>query len=346
MKKIILMVLTMFVVVGCGGGGGDSSTTSASDSDSGDSGGGTATSSDGAKADVPISVDVVVPPTEVPDGDELQACVAIDAVSVTDIAGTITEWTTKSMNNPDEISNKQCIPADSSIPVDNDGYPKFIVIDLHDLTGVDIIQLISDQLVAAGEYTGMSLSVIQGTYDSLIGDTLGQPQYYSYVGDALNKQYMEVVDELSFDGLDINIDVPTTYTMTFDLRSMLQMLENAYYLKNKGLRLVDNLMAATIYGDVDPATCDSADNAYVYLYDSDDSGYGDLGSDNPPVSTAKVIDNQYSMGYVPEGTYDVLLACNALADLPNQIDLDIDLDEDSMHDDQSVSGGQEYYKPF
>jgi len=184
MKKIILMVLTMFVVVGCGGGGGDSSTTSASDSDSGDSGGGTATSSDGAKADVPISVDVVVPPTEVPIQDEMQACVAIDAVRMTDLAGTITEWTTKSMNNPDEISNKQCIPADSSIQVDNDGYPKFIVIDLHDLTGVDIIQLISDQLVTAGEYSAMSLSVIQGTYDSLIGDTLGQPQYYSYVGDA------------------------------------------------------------------------------------------------------------------------------------------------------------------
>jgi len=157
---------------------------------------------------------------------------------------------------------------------------------------------------------------------------------------------MEVVDELSFDGLDINIDVPTTYTMTFDLRSMLQMLESAYYLKNEGLRLVDNLLAATIYGDVDPATCDSSDNAYVYLYDNDDSGYGDLGSDNPPVSTAKVIDNQYSMGHVPEGTYDVVLACNALADLPNQIDLDIDLDEGSMHNDQSVSGGQEYYKSF
>ncbi|MDX1301920.1 hypothetical protein [Photobacterium sp.] len=334
MKRIILIMLTMFVVAGCGGSSGDTEldlTLSSSDTEP------------GAGSDpVPISVDVVVPPTEVPAQDELQACIAIDAISVTDLAGTVTEWTTRSMNDPEGINNnsQQCIPADSEIPIDSDGYPKFIVIDLHDLTGIDIVQLLTEQLVTAGEYTSMSLSILQGSY----GDFYDTP--YCHIGNLVDKHKMEIADELTFDGLNINIDVPTTYTMSFDLKSMLQLRENVYYLENEGFSLVDNSLAGIIYGDVDPATCENSENAYVYLYHIDGSGYGDLGSINAPVKTAKVINDKYSMKYVPEGTYDVVLACNAIADLPNQVDLDIDLDEESTHEDQFVHGGEEYYKAF
>lgn len=328
MKNIILTMLATLVVAGCGGSDGDN----------------TIVSDAGSGADsVPISVDVSKPPTEVPPSDDdLQACMAIESVKLTDLAGNIVEWTTRSMTNPEEMSSQQCIPPDSSIPVDSDGYPQFIVIDLYDITGVDLVHLISEQLVPVGEYVSMSLSILQGEY----GDFLGTP--YSYVGSLVDKQKMEVVDELTFDGLDINIDVPETFTMAFDFRSMIQMVEGAYYLKSEGLRLVKNALSGGIFGDINTGSCPSNDDAYVYLYESDSEQYGDLGSEYTPVMTAKVTEeNQYTMSYVPEGDYDVVLVCDGLKDAPDQIDLDIDLDGDAAkYTDQHVESGEQKYLPL
>ncbi|MBV1840700.1 membrane lipoprotein lipid attachment site-containing protein [Photobacterium ganghwense] len=332
MKKIILPLLAMLIVAGCsdsdGAANSAGATTPAADDNT-------------SKTEVPIDVDVSKPPKEVPDGaDDLQACVAIDAVRLMDLAGTIIEWTTKSMADPYAINSKQCIPADSEIPVDNDGYPKFIVIDLYDITGIDLVKLISEQLVPVGQYTSMALSVLQGSY----GDFLNTP--YSYVGNPVDKMKMDIVEDLKFDGLNINIDVPKTFTMSFDLRSMIQMIENAYKLKNEGFRIVDNALAATIHGDVDDTSCaNSVLGAYVYLYPAGMDQHGDLGSDYAPVQTAKVNDdNSYSMKYVPEGDYDIVLVCDALLDVPNQIDLDIDLDGSSKYEDQHIVAGDDHYR--
>ncbi|MGF1736123.1 membrane lipoprotein lipid attachment site-containing protein [Photobacterium satsumensis] len=331
MKKIILPVLATLIVAGCSDSDGAASSLANNDT--------AANQDDGS---VPVSVDVSMPPNEVPKGaDDLQACVAIDAVQVMDLAGTIIEWTTKSMTDPYGVNSTQCIPADSDIPVDNDGYPKFIVIDLYDVTGVDLVNLISEQLLPVGEYTGMALSILQGSY----GDFLDTP--YSYVGNPVDKMKMDIVDDLTFDGLDINIDVPTTFTMTFDLKSMIQLIEQAYYLKSEGFKVVDNITAGTLFGDIDVSSCaTSVKDAYVYLYEADTAEYGDLGSDYPPVKTAKVTDdNTYEMQYVPEGEYDVVLVCDALLDLPNEIDLDIDLDGDrAYHEGQYISAGDEHYR--
>lgn len=330
MKKIILPVLATLIVAGCSDSDG---AASLANNDA------AANQDDGS---VPVSVDVSMPPNEVPKGaDDLQACVAIDAVEVTNLAGTIIEWTTKSMTDPYGVNSMQCIPEDSDIPVDNDGYPKFIVIDLYDVTGVDLVNLISEQLLPVGEYTGMALSILQGSY----GDFLDTP--YSYVGNPVDKMKMDIVDDLTFDGLDINIDVPTTFTMTFDLKSMLQLIEQAYYLKSEGFKVVDNITAGTLFGDIDVSSCTtSAKDAYVYLYEANSPEYGDLGSDYPPVKTAKVgDDNTYEMQYVPEGEYDVVLVCDALLDLPNEIDLDIDLDGDrAYHQGQYISAGEKHYR--
>lgn len=331
MKKIILPVLATLIVAGCS----DSDGAASLNNDP-------APNQDDGASSVPVSVDVSTPPNEVPKGaDDLQACVAIDAVQVMDLAGTIVEWTTKSMSDPYGVNSTQCIPADSEIPVDNDGYPKFIVIDLYDVTGVDLVNLISEQLLPVGEYTSMALSILQGSY----GDFLDTP--YSYVGNPVDKMKMDIVDDLKFDGLDINIDVPTTFTMTFDLKSMIQLIEQAYYLKNEGFKVVDNITAGIVYGDIDVSSCStSVKDAYVYLYDADSPEYGDLGSDYPPVKTAKVSDdNTYEMKYVKEGNYDIVLVCDALFDLPNQIDLDIDLDgESKKYENQYIKAGDEHYR--
>lgn len=149
MKNIILTMLTTLVVAGCGGSSGD------------DSGSANAIPGSGT-GDVPVSVDISKPPTEVPevpdDGDQLQACVAIQTVTLTNLAGEIVEWTTRSMNG-EVKSSEQCIPEGAEIPVYDDGTPKFIVVDLHDVTGVDLVGLISEQLVPVGEYVSMALSL-------------------------------------------------------------------------------------------------------------------------------------------------------------------------------------------
>ncbi|KHT64043.1 hypothetical protein RJ45_08655 [Photobacterium gaetbulicola] len=330
MKKAIFPVLATLIVAGCSDSDGAASSLNSDPA---------ANQDDGS---VPVSVDVSTPPNEVPKGaDDLQACVAIDAVQVMDLAGTIVEWTTKSMSDPYGVNSTQCIPADSEIPVDNDGYPKFIVIDLYDVTGVDLVNLISEQLLPVGEYTSMALSILQGSY----GDFLDTP--YSYVGNPVDKMKMDIVDDLKFDGLDINIEVPTTFTMTLDLRSMIQLIEQAYYLKNEGFKVVDNITAGSLFGDIDVSSCaTSVKDAYVYLYEADSPEYGDLGSDYPPVKTAKVGDDgTYEMKYVPEGNYDVVLVCDALMDLPNEIDLDIDLDGDySKYENQYISAGDQHYR--
>jgi len=337
MRNIILTVLATLVVAGCSDSDGAASSALADVTPNQDTG----TAPD--PATVPVSVDISKPPTEVPkSADEFQACVAIDAVSITDLAGTLVEWTTKSMSDPYAVNSTQCIPPNSSIPIDNDGYPKFIVIDLYDITGVDLVNLISEQLIPVGEYTSMALSILQGSY----GDILNTP--YSYVGNLVDNHKMEIVDELTFDGLNINIDVPQTFTMAFDIRSMIQLIKDAYIMKNEGLRIVENTLSGKIFGDVDTSSCPAIDNAYVYLYGAGSTQYGDLGSEHSPVMTAKVADDgTYAMPYVSEGSYDVVLVCDGLLDLPDKIDLDIDLDGDSSkHTGQQLSSGEEKYLPL
>lgn len=330
MRNIILLVLATLVVAGCSDSDGAPDITSVTpNQDTGET--------------VPVSVDISKPPTEVPnDADELQACVAIDAVSITDLSGKVVEWTTRSMSDPYAVNSTQCIPPDSSIPVDHDGFPKFIVIDLYDVTGVDLVNLIAEQLIPIGEYTSVGLSILQGDY----GDLLGSP--YSYIGNMVDKQKLDIVNDLTFDGLNINIDVPKTFTLAFDIRSMIQLVKDAYVMKNEGLRIVENTLSGSIFGDIDTSSCPVLDNAYVYLYKSGSGEYGDLGSEYAPVATAKVTDsNTYAMPYVSEGKYDVVLVCDGLLDLPDQIDLDIDLDGESpKYKDQQLSSGEDKYLPL
>lgn len=139
--------------------------------------------------------------------------------------------------------------------------------------------------------------------------------------------------------------------MTFDFRSMFELVENAYKFKQEAFNLLSETLSGSIFGDIDTSSCPSVDNAYVYLYESKDEQekYGDLGSDEyTPTMTAKVTkDNNYSMPYVPAGDYDVVLVCDGLLDLPDQIDLDIDLDGDApKHTNQKLDSGEDKFLPL
>lgn len=315
MKRIILMVLTMFVVAGCDSSSEDAETDPTQAS----------TDSQGSvPVPVPVSIDVapetpVDPDSEVPtDSDDVdvsddvsQVCVAIDGMTLIDSIGDITQWTVQSMDQT--VSSDECIPVEGSVPIDDEGNPRFIVINL---MGVDIIPLISEQLLLPGDYLSLTLSVVQGNY----GDVMNTP--YSHVRDIFGSdpKPLNMAEELTVDGFNVNVDVPQTYTMAFDLRSMLQLKEDTYEMKSQGMRLVNNLLSGDIVGDINPSDCESSlDDPYVYLYDADTAHYGDLGSDHAPVLSAKVSsDSSYVMKYVPEGNYDLILVCNESVDIDEQ----------------------------
>ena len=134
--------------------------------------------------------------------------------------------------------------------------------------------------------------------------------------------------------------------MAFDFRSMIHQLGGAFKMKDEGLRLVAESLSGSIYGDIDTSSCPVVDDAYVYLYGAGSGQYGDLGSGHAPVTTVKVKeDNTYEMPYISEGSYDVLLVCDGLQDLPDQIDLDLDLDGEK-HTDVQLSRGEDLYLPL
>ncbi|OAN18231.1 hypothetical protein A3K86_04860 [Photobacterium jeanii] len=312
----------MFVVIGCGGSDGDS-----------DGGGSLAPSAGegGASAQVPVSADVAESPIpETPtDKDVSKVCVAIDGMTFINNVGDIVNWTPESFEQA--ASSDDCVPVDGEIPTDGDGNPLFVVLNLTDLTGVDLVRLLEDQLMAAGDYVSVALSTVdEGGY----GDILNTP--YSHVRDIFGDlKPLKVADELTFEGLNLNFDIPQTITFAFDLRSMLQLKEDAYEMKNRGLRLVNNDEAGSIIGSINPSACAaSMVDAYVYLYESDTESYGDMGSETEPVVTAKVgQDNSYEFKHIESGDYDLTLVCNGLFDLP-----------DVVNDVLNVDSSQKGYK--
>ncbi|MGF1690209.1 hypothetical protein [Photobacterium kagoshimensis] len=312
MKNIIVIVLTMFVVVGCGGSDGDSDSSGAAAS----SGGGT------ASAQVPISADVAESPApETPtDKDVSKVCVAIDGMTFINNLGDVVNWTPESFEQT--ASSEDCVPVDGDIPVDGDGNPMFVVLNLTDLTGVDLVRLLEDKLMLAGDYVSVALSTIdQGGY----GDILDTP--YSHVRDIFGDlKPLKIADELTFEGLNLNFDVPQTITLAFDLRNMLQLKQDAYEMKDRGLRIVNNNEAGNIIGNINPSACASSMvDAYIYLYEihgetGGESSYGDMGSEDAPMLTAKVSkENTYEFKHIPSGDYDLTLVCNGLFDLPDVV---------------------------
>lgn len=78
---------------------------------------------------------------------------------------------------------------------------------------------------------------------------------------------------------------------------------------------------ATLNGTVHDMACEgNINDAAVYLYGTETPEYGDLGSDYAPYTfTAIDVDTSFNEGkfevnYLPLGTYDLVLVCNAHED--------------------------------
>ncbi|KDM91733.1 DUF4382 domain-containing protein [Photobacterium galatheae] len=242
-------------------------------------------------------------------------CVAFNKITVHHSGGSETSWGTTSFAA--DQSSASCIPNGLSIPLDLNGNPEFMVINLLDYQGSNALQVLSDEVLLAGKYTQMRLSVLEkGSY------TDGTP-YSHVVTDTDAVEGIRVPSgELKLDGFTVEADATQAYTIEFDLRKSMVLNANGYQLKPRGVRVVENTSVATISGKVDAANCSSdLSNAFVYLYPLSNGGqFGDLGSENEPLTSAAVdqTTGQYAIGYLPLDTYDLNLVCNGNEDDPEQ----------------------------
>jgi len=215
---------------------------------------------------------------------------------------------------------------------DNDNViPDTVGIDLKQYTGSDSISLVDGISVEAGDYTQLRLVMSDGSYgiDAQTGEKIS-------VSIPSN--------ELKLDGFTATLGGIVDFTLEFDLKkAMTNPIGKAgYFLKPRGVRLVDNNEAGHIDGTVSeillsdnqctPLSDSAVNVASVYIYEGadvaietlEDNG-GDEAGNLPYASTAVTFDSEktsynFEIGFIQEGEYTVAISCD--------VEDDPDVDED------------------
>lgn len=266
-----------------------------------------------------------------------RVCVAFDGITMHHSGGDNSGWEAADFAAVE--SSDACIPDGLSIPVDSEGNPLFMVINLLEYQGESSLQVLSDEVVLAGKYTQMRLSIVE---DESYAD--GTP-YSHVVTDTSSIEGITVPSgNLKLDGFTLSDDSVQAYTLEFDMRKSMVLNANGYQIKPRGIRLVNNESVSTISGHVasgsDFCTGDLSD-AYIYIYQSTNN-YGDLGSSNEPFTSVKVdpVSGEFSAGYIPLDTYDIAKLCDGSADDPEQDD---GLNIEPLFTDQVLTASGLYY---
>lgn len=299
MKRLLLLGLAT-ALTACGGGGDGSSSSSTS----------------GAKFSLAFS--------DAPVDSVKRVCIAVSRISIHPVAGGETAWSSQSILNA--ALDDGCTPLGESIPLNADGSSRFVYIDLLKYQGSASRNLLAGQSVSAGEYSQMRLTVLDGREAAnQFGD--GTPYSYVQQDDDTIKPLEVPSSELKLDAFTIAANGTSSFTTEFDLRHAMVLPghQQYYKLKPRGVRLVNNTLAATLSGSVASGLCDGllADKAAVYLYAprSDDS-YPDMADvDNGFYASAPVVSDgaggfRYELGFVAVGSYDLGLVCNSDQDDP------------------------------
>ena len=200
-------------------------------------------------------------------------------------------------------------------------------INLLAFTGSDSEDILTGVEVAAGSYSQLRLVMADGSYVQ-VGDQqipLSVPS-----------------NELKFDGLTLSAGGQANYTVEFDLRQALvnPVGQAGYFLKPRGVRLVDNALIGHIEGTVAEAllianscavapTDISSPVATVYVYPGHDLALTELadigGSESiePYAVTGVYYDNvsayEFAVGFVDQGSYTAAWTC--------QVDDDVEADD-------------------
>jgi Domain of unknown function (DUF4382) len=209
------------------------------------------------------------------------------------------------------------------------------VIDLLEFPGVNRENIIEDQELERGTYSGI---VINLTPES---------EGVSYVRQEDGLEYPLVVDEngLELPGFTL-YSGSESYTIEFDLALSLRFDEDndRYHLNSTGVRVVDNTISATLTGIVDVELFDGifpcsekedwreGNRAYLYQgTDLDQQLLADAFTSGAPadaiapfsVGTIDLASNgnwEYVFGYLPAGDYTVAFTCDAEEDNPESYD--------------------------
>jgi len=217
---------------------------------------------------------------------------------------------------------------------DNDSViPNTVGIDLKQYTGSKSISLVDDINIEAGDYTQLRLAMSDGSYgiDAQTGEKIS---------------VSVPSNELKLDGFTATLGGVVDFTLEFDLRKAMTNPKgkDGYFLKPRGVRLVDNNEAGHIEGTVsetflidnqcmslsDPA----ANVASVYIYKGadlaietleDNSLVEDEAKNLPYASTAVTFDSEHTsynfeIGFIQTGEYTLAVSCD--------VEDDPDVDED------------------
>jgi hypothetical protein len=235
--------------------------------------------------------------------------------------------------------------ASNDVCKDSDGetIPNTYGVDLMSYTGSEALDLVAGVEVAAGTYGQLRLIMSEGSYVQV-----GEQQIALQVPS----------NELKFDSITLDAGGNAAYTVEFDLRQALvnPVGQDVYFLKPRGVRLVNNLEVGHVEGTIAEAllienSCSVAPSdttepvAAVYLYEGSDleiTALADVGgaeTHQPYAVAAVYFDNvsayTFSVGYVAAGDYSAAWTC--------QTDDDPEADDDITFQgvvDVSVSGDE------
>lgn len=211
---------------------------------------------------------------------------------------------------------------DACLDANGDVIPNTRGINLFEFTGSESEDLLAGVEVPAGNYGQLRLEMAEGSY-VLVGDTripLSVPS-----------------NELKFDSFTLDAGSNVAYTIEFDLRQALvnPTGQEGYFLKPRGVRLVDNMEVGHIEGTLAEAllidnqctvapTDTSESVAAVYLYSGTDvaldtmADFGGSEAAEPYTATAVTFDGatayNFEIGFVAAGDYTAAWTCNTSDD--------------------------------
>ena len=190
-------------------------------------------------------------------------------------------------------------------------------INLLELQGGETANFLNDETVPAGDYEWMRLEL---DMDNLFVETIEGGEETLFVPSGAQTG-------LQTSGFTVAAGSNTNYTIDFDVQKSLvnpQGNQQADYFLKPVLRLVDNLEVGSIAGTVDYDMIvqenECADMSEylgaVYVHEGEDATVGELGSDNEPLVTAHVLEDEeeegryiYKAAFLPAGDYKVSYSC-------------------------------------
>lgn len=182
-------------------------------------------------------------------------------------------------------------------------------VDLMSLTGIRSIDLLDQELVSAGHYQWIRLTLDEDPAQTYIVDSLGQHDLTIPSGDnnglKLNRSFT------------VSPDTNNDFTIDFDLRKSIHMTGEGTYIMRPTLRMVETALSASLSGTVDSSLVTAGCSPGVYLFNKGDAVDDLDGTDDAIFSVALPEQGpyEYSAGFLPAGNYTIAFTCEASDDL-------------------------------